>query len=103
MFHVINSPRHGKGLCSTRRIDKDTLIGTFEGNVTMEDGEHVLWILTAEESEFGINVTNNLRYLNDGGETESNCGVYGIELYAERDIHEGEELLIDYGEGYDHG
>ena len=96
MFAPGASDIHGIGLFSTEPIGIDTLVGSFEGFVTFDvDDMHVITITTEDGNWFGIQVMNDLKYLNHS--TTPNVEVYGIDIYAIRDIEPGEELTFDYG------
>jgi SET domain-containing protein len=92
---VGRSPLHGRGLFANKRIRKDAYIATFLGDVTTEDGMHVLWALDENDNEVGIRGRNDLRFLNHS--RNPNAEFIGTELHATRNIEAESELLIDYG------
>ena len=93
------SPIHGTGVFAARDIPSGSLIGVYEGDPTVDDGTHVLWV-EADEGWEGINGTGPLRYLNHS--RTPNVEFDGPSLYALCDIPAGEELLFDYGEEWAH-
>ena len=95
-----DSPIHGTGVFATHTIPTGTLIGTYDGTPTCDDGTHVLWVETDDGGWAGIEGTGTLRYLNHS--RTPNVEFDGPSLYALRDIDAGEELLFDYGEEWAH-
>jgi uncharacterized protein len=96
---VAASPIHGKGLFAARNIAHGRHLGRYEGEETREDGTYVLWVEQDDGDWLGYDGNNELRFLNHSA--EPNCEMDGQELYAARDIGEGEELTIDYGEWFE--
>ena len=100
---VADSPVHGRGLFARHDIPKDTWIGHYDGPQTLENGMHVLWVEAGDdvsgEEWIGYNGDNELRFLNHA--VKPNGEMDGLDLYAIRDIHAGEEITIDYGEEFE--
>lgn len=99
---VADSPIHGRGLFARRDIPKGTLIGHYDGRQTRDDGMHVLWVEAGEEGSedwIGIDGRNELRFLNHASDPSGEMD--GLDLYARRDIHAGEEITIHYGEEWE--
>lgn len=99
---VADSPVHGRGLFARHHIPASTWIGHYDGRQTSENGMHVLWVdegQDADELWIGYDGINELRFLNHA--KNPNAEMDGLELYAARDIDEGEEITIDYGEEFD--
>lgn len=92
---VTRSLIHGRGLFAAESIRKGQYIGTYRGKATTRDGMHVLWLTDEDGNYFGRRGTNALRYLNHADSPNAEFSDY--ELYAMRDIAEGEEITIDYG------
>jgi len=90
-----NSPTHGTGVFAVEPIEEGAFIGTYQGSPTAVDGTHVLWVDDGKGFK-GVDGTGVLRYLNHS--RTPNTWFDGRDLYALRDIDEGEELLFDYGE-----
>jgi SET domain-containing protein len=95
---VGKSAVHGRGLFARTRLRKGAHIGTFEGELTIRDGEHVLWVLAEDGTREGILGRNVLRFLNH--DVRPNAEFEGAELYALRNIQPGAELFIDYGDDW---
>jgi SET domain-containing protein len=101
--YVADSGIHGKGLFAGTLISSGAWIGLYEGEETIENGTHVLWVQQSngddgEDLWLGYDGCNELRYLNHSA--QPNCEMDGQELYAARDIVAHEELTIDYGEWF---
>jgi len=98
---VADSAIHGRGLFASKEICEGSYIGFYEGWETADNGPHVLWVQQSDKDDdwLGYDGTNELRYLNHS--REPNCEMDGQELYAARDIEEGEELTIDYGQWFE--
>ncbi len=93
---VRSSPIHGRGLFARRPIAKDEYIGTYRGRRTQENGMHVLWLWHEQRGRWeGIDGDNEMRFLNHAA--DPNADWWDTELYALRDIAEGEEITFDYG------
>ncbi|MEI6892019.1 MAG: SET domain-containing protein-lysine N-methyltransferase [Pontiella sp.] len=93
---VRKSGIHGQGVYALESIAKGVRIGTYHGDVTDEDDTYVLWITDEDGKEYGVNGTSDLKFLNHA--LEPNAEFDGEELYALRDIPEGEEITFHYGE-----
>lgn len=96
LFYTQDSSIHGKGLFARRAILKGEYMGEYDGPNVSENGMHVLWVEDEEDSWIGRDGKNLLRYINHS--TQPLAEFAGFELYALRDIDEGEEITIDYGE-----
>lgn len=96
LVYVDDSPIHGKGLFAKCFIPANSLIGTVQGEITLTDGEHVLWI----NDYLGIKVGCHLRYINH---SDAPNAVYydNLEVCTLRDIRPGEEITHDYQTGDD--
>ena len=104
LCYVAASPIHGRGLFARCDIAKGTWIGRYEGAETLEDGMHVLWVEAGEGDAgdwIGYDGNNELRFLNHAVDPSGEMD--GQDLYARRDIHEGEEITIHYGEEWEEG
>jgi len=104
LCYVTDSPVHGRGLFARMDIPKGTWIGHYDGPQTLENGMHVLWVESGEDGDdqeewIGYDGINELRFLNHT--SQPNGEMDGLDLYALRDIREGEEITIDYGEEFD--
>jgi SET domain-containing protein len=101
---VADSPVHGRGLFARHDIPTGTWIGYYAGPETQENGMHVLWLgagttVDGEEEWVGHDGINELRFLNHA--KQPNGEMDELDLYAKHDIHNGEEITIDYGEEFD--
>jgi SET domain-containing protein len=93
---VAESPIHGRGLFARQPIARDDYIGTYEGPSTQTDGMHVLWLWNEDTDRWeGIDGRNEMRFLNHS--KTPNADWWDTDLYAIRDIAEGEEITFDYG------
>ena len=102
-YYVDGSGIHGKGLYARVAIKKGEYMGTYdgpegveEGGNVLENGSHVLWVEEDDGTWTGRNGQNILRYLNHHKKPHAEFN--GFDLYAKRNIKEGEELTINYGE-----
>lgn len=94
--YVSSSSIHGRGLFARREIADEEFIGTYEGQFTLGDGMHVLWIWNEERNRWeGIDGNNEMRFLNHS--TQPNADWWGNDLYAVRPISQDEEITFDYG------
>lgn len=101
LFYVEESGIHGKGLFARLPMKKGHYLGTYKGPETtdMENaGPHVLWVEVDDGSWLGRDGRNILRYLNHHEEPSAEFD--GFDLYALRDIPEGMEITIHYGEEF---
>ncbi len=98
---VAGSPVHGRGLFARQDIPAGTWIGHYDSEETQENGMHVLWLEAGDDAEdewIGYDGNNELRFLNHA--KRPNGEMDELDLYANRDIHAGEEITIDYGEEF---
>jgi hypothetical protein len=93
------SPIHGRGLFASKRIRPGAYVATFEGDITQQNGMHVLWALDEDGNEVGIEGRNALRFLNHS--RNPNTEFIGCDLHAVRNIQSGTELTIHYGEQWE--
>ncbi|MDH5710085.1 MAG: SET domain-containing protein [Gammaproteobacteria bacterium] len=103
LYYVDDSGIHGKGLYARVPIRKGEYMGTYngpegyeEGDEVLENGSHVLWAEQDNGEWVGRDGQNILRYLNHS--PVPHAEFEGFDLYAVRNIEQGEELTIDYGE-----
>ncbi len=95
MYEVKPSAIHGMGVFARKPIIAGTVIGELNGQVTREDGPHVLWIT----DELGMQVTCELRYINHSPKPTA-AYMDDATVVALRNIEPGEEITHDYsGEG----
>jgi SET domain-containing protein len=92
---------HGFGLFAQAFIPAEGHIGDYAGPLVQEDGRYVLWVEEDDGSWSGVDGRNVLRYMNHS--SSPNAELYGVELYALRDIERGEEITIHYGEDWAEG
>ena len=91
MIEVKESSIHGRGLFARQFITEGTVIGLLEGQITREDGMHVLWITDS----LGLEVSNDFRYINHSD--KPNAAYYDdATVVALSDIQPGEEITHDY-------
>jgi SET domain-containing protein len=94
---VKTSDIHGKGLFAKCAIKKDALIGKLEGKPCKIDGPHVLWMNDGKDK---FKVTNDLKYINHN--KKANVAYYDdFTVVAIKNIKAGDELVHDYGDGWD--
>jgi len=94
---VKESDIHGKGLFAKINIKKDTVIGTLEGKACKQDGPHVLWMNDGQDK---FKVTNDLKFINH--HKKANVAYYDdFTVVALKNIKAGQELLHDYGDGWE--
>ncbi len=98
LYYVGESRIHGKGLFAARHIQKDTLIGVFEGPITDQDGIHVLWVHEDTGRTYGVLTQNDMKYANHS--SRPNAELNGEEMYATRAIKPHEEITFDYGDDW---
>lgn len=102
LCYVAASPIHGRGLFARCDIPRGTWIGRYDGPETRADGMHVLWVEAEaglDDEWIGIDGHNELRFMNHASEPSGEMD--GQDLYARRDIREGEEITIHYGEEWE--
>jgi SET domain-containing protein len=99
LAYAAASPIHGTGLFARKPIEEGAFIGIYEGERTEENGMHVLWVEDAPDDWVGYDGNNDLRFLNHS--KSPNAELDGQALYSLRQIHEGEEITIDYGEWFE--
>ena len=96
---IKRSPIHGRGLFAAQPIAKGELVGRYEGPPAKRDGKYVLWIVDEEGNpERGIKGENEMRFMNHSA--NPNVEWDEEEVYALRDIAEGEEITIHYGDDW---
>ncbi|MEM8784197.1 MAG: SET domain-containing protein [Planctomycetota bacterium] len=92
MYEVKISAIHGRGLFAKVRIPKGTVLGKLEGELTTQDGDHVLWL----DDDQGLHVQNDLKYINHA--SPPNAAYFDdLTVGALRDIEPGEEITHNYG------
>lgn len=96
LFFVEDSHIHGRGLYARVNIDEGDYMGTYFGPNAQENGSHVLWVENEGGKWEGRDGKNLLRYLNHCEDPHAEFD--GFDLYALKDIPEGEEVTINYGE-----
>ena len=96
LYYVDDSGIHGKGLYARAAIKKGEYMGTYDGPEGVENGSHVLWVEQDDGEWIGRDGQNILRYLNHHKNPHAEFN--GFDLYAIKNIKEGEELTINYGE-----
>jgi SET domain-containing protein len=97
LAEVKDSAVHGKGLFAKCAIKKGALVGTLEGKPCQKDGIHVLWMNDGQDK---FKVTNDLKYINHN--KKANVAYYDdFTVMAIKNIKLGDELLHDYGDGWE--
>ncbi|MFC1588940.1 SET domain-containing protein [Pseudomonadota bacterium] len=107
LYYVDDSGIHGKGLYARVSIKKGEYMGTYNGpegveecseggRQVLENGSHVLWVEQDDGEWIGRDGQNILRYLNHHKKPHAEFD--GFDLYAIKNIKEGEELTINYGD-----
>jgi SET domain-containing protein len=91
---IAPSSIHGKGLFARRDIDAESYIGSYRGMSTRRDGKYVLWTYPDDIKPVGRRGMNMFRYLNHS--EDPNAEFDGYDLFALRDIEEGEEITFNY-------
>lgn len=86
------------GLFANREFKETEYIGHMRGVRVHEviDPTHVLWV--GNDCEIPLLIENEFRYMNH--DSDPNCHLDGLVVYAMRDIEKGEELTWDYGEEF---
>lgn len=97
LFYVETSSVHGRGLYAAVDIRQGDYIGEYDGPAVVENDMHVLWTEEDDGEWIARDGKNILRYLNHDC-VNPHAGFCGFKLYALRDIKQGEEVMIDYGE-----
>lgn len=96
LVYVADSAIHGKGLFAVSGIGAGIYIGTFDGEDTQRDGDHVLWVHDPRtDAWIGRRGTNLLRFVNHAA--RANAAFDGFDLYALTAIGADDEITIDYG------
>ncbi len=88
------SPVHGRGVFASAAFRRGDYIAAARGTRTETDSRHTLWVLEDEGSYRGVEVQNQLRFLNHS--PSPNADFWGAELYAIRAIRPDEEVTFDY-------
>ena len=96
IVYVDDSSIHGKGLFAKTFIPSGAVIGIVQGQPTMIDGDHVLWI----DENNGIHVKCDLRYINHS-DTPNAAYYNNLEVCATQDINAGDEITHNYGAGWE--
>ncbi len=100
---VAESSIHGRGCFALRGLLQGEWIGAYEGELTSDDAEHVLWVdfgSNGQQQWRGVAGRNDLRYVNHS--SAGNAQFVGVDLFALRDIEPGEEVTVHYGDDWDH-
>ena len=91
MIRVKASKIHGKGLFSTKKISKGTVLGTCKTKTTKKPNMYTLWVDNKPND-----VTCDFKYINHS--KKPNVAYYDdFTVVALRDIKKGEELTHNYG------
>jgi len=101
MIDVQSSPIHGNGVFARKKIRKDEFIGRYLSRRTKRDGVYVMWLEDKKTpGKFkGYNGYGRLRFLNHS--SDPNSEFEGLDLFALKDIHPGEEITFHYGDEWD--
>ncbi|MDX2052305.1 MAG: SET domain-containing protein [Polyangiaceae bacterium] len=99
LIEVKRSLIHGRGVFARTTIRKGARIGTYEGEVTLRDGTHVLWVPMENGKYLGVHGKNELRYMNHS--SRPTAEVDGIEVYARKTIKPGTEVTFHYGDEWE--
>ena len=97
-IEVRPSPLSGRGVFATAPIRAGERVGRFIGERTVRDGRYVCWI-EFDDGWRGYRGRGRLRFLNHADQPNSEFN--GLDLYALRGIRKGDEVTIDYGDGYE--
>lgn len=97
-LEVRDSEIHGLGVYAIAPISEGAKVGVYHGEPATKNDTYVLWVIEEDGSEYGINGTSDLRYLNHS--EEPNAEFDGDELHALKEIEPGEEVTIHYGEWF---
>jgi SET domain-containing protein len=91
MVVVKSSEIHGKGLFSTEKISKHSVLGTCEVTKTKEPNAYTLWL-----GKKAVDVTCDFKYINHS--KKPNVVYYDdLTIVALKNIKPGEELTHKYG------
>lgn len=97
LVEVKQSPIHGRGLFARAAIPRDTVLGVLTTKPAKRDGPYVLWL---DDGARRYRVLCDLRYINHA--KKPNVAYYDdLTVVALKNIKAGQELLHDYGEGWD--
>lgn len=99
LVEVRESLIHGRGVFAKTVIKQGTKIGMYEGDVTLRDGTHVLWVPMENGKYLGVHGRNALRYMNHSKRPTAN--VDGIEVFAAKTIRPGTEVTFHYGDEWE--
>ncbi len=94
-IYIDSSSLEGRGVFARAPFKRGDYIAAARGTPAETDGRHVLWVWEGGPSYRGVEVLNQLRYLNHS--PRPNAEFEGAELYAIRAIEPGEEITFDYG------
>ncbi len=90
---VKKSTIHGKGLFTTIKVKRGTLLGRCKSKLVKKPSEHTLWLNDGKFAE----VSCKLKYINH--HKSPNVAYYDdLSVVALRTIQPGEELTHDYGD-----
>lgn len=99
---VDDSSIHGLGVFATEDIDEGTVIGIVTGTILESpdpDSKYLFWFEDDYENYYGLEPFEPFKYLNHS--PTPNADWSSPVLIAERDIDEGEEITINYGEEFE--
>jgi len=99
LIEVRESLIHGRGVFAKTTIRKGARIGTYDGEVTLRDGTHVLWVPMENGKYLGVHGRNELRFMNHSSQPTAN--VDGIEVFAAKTIRPGTEVTFHYGDEWE--
>lgn len=89
---------HGKGLFAGQTFYPGDYVGRYEGPIVQKDGPYVLWILEEDDTGYGIDGKNHMRWVNHS--SKPNAEFREDEMYAIRVIEPGDEITFDYGDDW---
>jgi len=93
------SPIHGKGLFALEDIGIGELVGVYEGKLTLKNSRYVLWMSDEDGRFFGIDGTNDMRFMNHSDEPNCTVGTNSPFIYIAKYVKAGDELFIHYTDG----
>lgn len=96
--YIAKSKIHGLGVFAKKKIKKNEYIGSYEGDIVLEDDTYVLWVQQEHGGWILVNGKNELRYLNHS--SKPNAEFRENKLYALRTIYPHEEITFHYGEDW---